>query len=51
LSAAIAGSSQRVMTPVNSLATFSPDSRRFVTRLPPILRLYMKAVPPATIGM
>ena len=51
LSLAIAGSFQRVILPVNRAATFAPDSRRLVTRLPPILRLYMKDVPPATIGM
>lgn len=39
------------MTPVKILVTVSPPSRRFVTRLPPIVRLYMNEVPPATIGM
>lgn len=33
------------------LVTTSPESRRLVTFRPPIRRLYMKAVPPATIGM
>jgi hypothetical protein len=51
LSAAMAGSFQRVSVPVKMRATLSPDSRRLVTLRPPILRLYMKAVPPATIGM
>ena len=51
LSAAMAGSFQRVRVPVKMRATFSPDSRRFVTRRPPILRLYMNDVPPATMGM
>ena len=40
-----------VMTPVKILATFSPDSRRFVTRWPLIFRLYMNDVPPAVTGM
>ena len=51
LSAAIAGSFHFVITPVKIFATLSPDSRRFVTRLPPMTRLYMNEVPPATIGM
>ena len=51
LSAASAGSFHEVMAPVKILATFSPDSRRLVTRWPLILRLYMNAVPPAVIGM
>ena len=51
LSATSAGSFHVLMAPVKILATFSPERRRFVTRLPLIFRLYMKAVPPATIGM
>ncbi len=51
LSALIAGSLQLVITFVKILATVSPERRRFVTRRPPISRLYMNAVPPATIGM
>ena len=51
LSAARAGSSQLVMTPVKILAMFSPDRRRLVTCWPLILRLYMNTVPPAVIGM
>src|SRR5262245_32546440 len=51
LSAAIAGSFHFVNTPVNILAMFCPDRRRLVTRLVPILRLYIKVVPPAVSGM
>ena len=51
LSACIAGSFHVVMTPVKILLTFSPDRRRFVTRLPLIFRLYMNDVPPAVTGM
>ena len=51
LSAAICGSFQLVMTPVKIFVTVSPPSRRLVTFFPPILRLYMKEVPPATMGM
>ncbi len=51
LSAWMAASFQLVMPPVKILVMVSPLSRRFVTRLPLILRLYMKLVPPATIGM
>ena len=51
LSAWIAGSFQFVMPPVKIFAIVSPDSRRLVTRLPPMFRWYMNAVPPATIGM
>src|SRR5262249_6042781 len=51
LSALIAGSFHRLITPVKILAITSPDRRRLVTRRPLIFRLYMKAVPPATIGM
>ncbi len=47
----ICGSFQLVITPVKILVTVSPPRRRFVTRLPPITRLYMNEVPPATIGM
>jgi len=51
LSVAMAGSFHFVMAPVKILVMTSPLSRRFVTRLPPIFRLYMKDVPPATMGM
>src|SRR5262249_34150691 len=51
LSALIAGSSHLVMPSVKILVSTSPDSRRFVMRLPPEVRLYMNEVPPATIGM
>ena len=51
LSALIAGSSHLVIAPVKIFATVSPPSRRLVTFLPPITRLYMNEVPPATIGM
>jgi hypothetical protein len=51
LSTLIAGSDQLVICWVKILVMVSPESRRFVTRLLPILRLYMNAVPPATIGM
>lgn len=51
LSAAIAGSSHRVSTPVKIFAMFSPDRRRFVTRLVPIFRLYAKVVATAVSGM
>ena len=51
LSAWIAGSFHCVITPVKIFATFSPESRRLVTGLPPIFRLYANAVPPATTGM
>ena len=51
LSAWMAGSFQLVMAPVKIFAMTSPDSRRFVTCLPAILRLYISEVPPATMGM
>ena len=51
LSAAIAASFQLVIFPVNILVITSPLSRRFVTLFPAIFRLYIKEVPPATIGM
>ena len=51
LSAVMALSFQRVIWPRKIFVITSPESRRFVTRLPPILRLYMNEVPPATIGM
>jgi len=51
LSALIAASFQFVMPPVKILVTVSPLRRRLETCFPPILRLYMKAVPPATMGM
>ncbi len=51
LSAAIAGSFQLVMAPVKIFVTLSPDSRRFVTRWPAMVRLYMNTVPPAVTGM
>ncbi|CAB4772163.1 unannotated protein [freshwater metagenome] len=51
LSALIAGSFQDLITPVKILATVNPDNRKFVTRLPEIVRLYIKDVPPATIGI
>jgi len=47
----ICGSFQLVITPVKILLIVSPLNRRLVTRLPPIFRLYMNDVPPATIGM
>jgi hypothetical protein len=47
----ICGSAQLVMTPVKILVTVSPDRRRELTRFPPIVRLYISAVPPATMGM
>ena len=50
LSRAMAGSFQVVIAPVKILAVFSPDSRRLVTSLPAIFRLYMNEVPPATTG-
>ena len=46
----IAGSFQLVIWPVKILASVSPVSRRLVTLRLPIFRLYMNAVPPATIG-
>lgn len=51
LSARISGAFHIVSVPVKILVMTSPESRRLVTFLPPIRRLYMKAVPPATIGM
>ena len=51
LSAWMAGSFHCVMTPVKIFATFSPLSRNDSTRCPPIRRLYMNEVPPATMGM
>src|SRR5580658_2025792 len=51
LSAAMAGLSQLVISPVKILAMFSPESLRLVTRWPSIVRLYMNTVPPAVIGM
>ena len=51
LSALIAGSFHMVIFWVKIPATVDPDSRRFVTRLPLIFRLYMSVVPPATSGM
>src|ERR1700683_3723668 len=51
LSAAMAGLFQFVMAPVKILAMFWPDRRRFVTRWPAIVRLYMNTVPPAVMGM
>ena len=51
LSAAMAGSFHLVMVPVKIPAIVGPDSRRFVTRVLPIFRLYMNVVPPATTGM
>src|SRR5262245_13935673 len=51
LSRLIAGSFHLLRTPVNILAMFVPDRRRFVTRLVPMLRLYMNVVPPAVSGM
>ena len=51
LSACRTGSFHMVIAPVKIFTTFSPERRRFVTRLPLICRLYMKAVPPATTGM
>lgn len=50
LSAWIAGSAQLVICWVKIRVIVSPDSRRFLTRWLPILRLYINAVPPATIG-
>ena len=51
LSATIAGSFHCLMMPVKIFETFSPDSRKFVTRWPLMTRLYMNAVPPAVTGM
>ena len=51
LSAAIWGSFQLVIFPVKIFVIVSPPSRRLLTLLPPIFRLYMNDVPPATIGM
>lgn len=51
LSARIAGSDQFVICWVKILAIVSPDSRRFVTLRPLILRLYMNDRPPATKGI
>ena len=51
LSVAMAGSFHFVMAPVKILVMTSPLSRRLVTLFPPIFRLYMNEVPPATIGM
>jgi hypothetical protein len=50
LSAWMAGSDQGVICWVKILVTVSPDSRRFLTGAPSILRLYMNARPPATMG-
>jgi len=36
---------------VKILVTTSPDSLRLVTAFPPMVRWYINAVPPATIGM
>src|SRR5581483_12407871 len=51
LSAWMAGSFHSVIPPVKIFAMFSPESRRFVTRCPLMVRLYMNTVPPAVIGM
>jgi hypothetical protein len=47
----MAGSFHLVMAPVKILVIVWPSRRRSVTCLPPIFRLYMNDVPPATIGM
>ena len=45
------GSSQLVISPVKMPAIALPESRRLVTRVLPIFRLYMNVVPPAVSGM
>ena len=50
LSFVIAGSFQLVILLVKIFAIVSPESRRLRTSLPPTLRWYVNAVPPATIG-
>jgi hypothetical protein len=48
--ALIAGSAQFVICSVKILPMVSPDDRTLVTRLSPVVRLYMNAVPPAAMG-